>query len=194
VELAGRYGVDKVVRRITMKGLMGEIDWKKGLMLRISLLSDKMRKDDAEEAALRLPLMDGAKETCSRLRRMGFSIAAISGGFQFLAERVKKELELDLVISNKLLFNDYGRFKGVIIEVDSDKASVLMHYLGQRVVDVAVVDGANDLTIFNIAEVKIAFNAAPIVESKADVSIKKKNLVEILKYIKPYPTQHYLAA
>lgn len=188
MELAGRYGVDKVVRRITMKGLMGEIDWKKGLMLRISLLSDKMRKDDAEEAALRLPLMDGAKETCSRLRRMGFSIAAISGGFQFLAERVKKELKLDLVISNKLLFNDYGRFKGVIIEVDSDKASVLMHYLGQRVVDVAVVDGANDLTIFNIAEVKIAFNAAPIVESKADVSIKKKNLVEILKYIKPYPT------
>lgn len=188
MELAGRYGVDRVVKRITMRGLMGEIDWKKGLMLRIGLLSDKIRKDDAEEVALKLPLMDGAEETCARLRRMGFSIAAISGGFQFLAERVKKELKLDLVISNKLLFNDYGRFKGIIIEVDSDKASILMHYLGQRIIDVAVVDGANDLTIFNIAEIKIAFNAVPIVESKANVSIKEKNLVKILEYIKPYST------
>ena len=187
MELAGRYGVDKVVKRITMKGLMGEIDWKKGLMLRIGLLSDKIRKDDAEEVALRLPLMNGAKETCTRLRRMGFSIAAISGGFQFLAERVKKELKLDLVISNKILFNDYGRFKGVIIDVDSDKASVLIRYLGQHIVDAAIVDGANDLTLFNIAKIKIAFNAAPIVESIANVSIREKNLIKILEHVKPHP-------
>ena len=184
VELARRYGVNKAIERLTVKGLRREIDWKKGLMLRIALLSDKIRIDEAENVALRLPLMNGAVEVCTELRRRGFNIAAISGGFQFLAERVKRELKLDLIISNKLLFDEHGRFSGIIIEVDSDKASVLMRYLGKCMVEMAVVDGVNDLTLFNIAKIKVAFNAVPIVESRADILVRGKNLRKILEYVK----------
>jgi len=39
-----------------------------------------------------------------------------------------------------------------------------------------VVDGANDLELFNIADLKVAFNAQPLVRKRADLSIEEKDL------------------
>ncbi|MEM3833056.1 MAG: phosphoserine phosphatase SerB [Thermoprotei archaeon] len=184
VGLANLVGLGKVIDEITRQGLSGEVNWDEGLIMRLKILNGKINKKMAEEVAWDLPLMKGAKETCAKLKELGFNIAAVTGGFQFLADRVKKELELDIVISNKLFFDSQERISGILFEVSSDKAAALMRYINKRIVDIAVVDGANDLTLFNIAKTKIAFNAAPIVELKADISIKEKDLSKIFEYLK----------
>ncbi|MGC8948194.1 MAG: phosphoserine phosphatase SerB [Thermoprotei archaeon] len=184
VELANLVGLGKAIDEITRRGLLGEINWDEGLIMRLKMLNGKINRKMAEEIAWKLPLMKGAKETCARLKELGFNIVAVTGGFQFLANRVKEELGLDVVISNKLFFDSQEKISGILFEVSSDKAAALTRYIGKRIVDVAVVDGANDLTLFNIAKTRIAFNAAPVVELKADISIKEKDLSKIFKYLK----------
>lgn len=184
VELADIVGLREPIEQITRKGLIGEINWEEGLVLRLKLLNGKINRKIAEEIAWKLPFMKGAKEICNRLKELGFNIAAVTGGFQFLAERVQKELGLDIVVSNKIFFDSYGKISSILFEVSSDKAAALMRYIGKRTVHMAVVDGANDLTLFNIAKIKVAFNATPIVELKADISIKEKDLTKIADYLK----------
>ncbi len=184
VELANLVGLGRVIDEITRRGLLGEINWDEGLIMRLKMLNGKINRRMAEEIAWKLPLMKGAKETCAKLKELGFNIVAVTGGFQFLANRVKEELGLDVVISNKLFFDSQERISGILFEVSSDKAAALIRYIGKRIVDAAVVDGANDLTLFNIAKTRIAFNAAPIVELKADISIREKDLSKIFKYLK----------
>jgi phosphoserine phosphatase len=184
VELADTVGLREPIEEITKKGLIGEINWEEGLVLRLKLLNGKVNKEIAEEIAWKLPFMKGAKEVCNRLKESGFNIAAVTGGFQFLAERVQKELGLDAVISNKLFFDSYGKISSILFEVSSDKAAALIRHIGKRTVHMAVVDGANDLTLFNIAKIKVAFNATPIVELKADISIKEKDLTKITNYLR----------
>lgn len=184
VELADTVGLREPIEEITKKGLIGEINWEEGLVLRLKLLNGKVNKEIAEEIAWKLPFMKGAKEVCNRLKGSGFNIAAVTGGFQFLAERVQKELGLDAVISNKLFFDSYGKISSILFEVSSDKAAALIRHIGKRTVHMAVVDGANDLTLFNIAKIKVAFNATPIVELKADISIKEKDLTKITNYLR----------
>ena len=48
---------------------------------------------------------------------------------------------------------------------------------------VAVVDGANDLDLFNLVDLKIAFNVQEIVRQRADVVVDGKDLSEILKIV-----------
>ncbi len=184
VELADVVGLKELIDQITKKGLAGEISWEEGLIMRLKLLNGKINKEIAEEIAWKLPFMKGAREICAKLKELGFNIAAVTGGFQFLAERVQKELKLDIVLSNKLFFDSSGRISSILFEVSSDKAASLMRHIGKRTVYMAVVDGANDLTLFNIAKIKVAFNATPIVELKADISIKEKDLTKIINYIK----------
>lgn len=184
VELANMVGLGKRVDEITKRGLLGEINWEEGLIMRLKMLNGKINKKMAEEVAWKLPFMKGAKEVCTKLKELGFNLAAVTGGFQFLADRVKQELGLDIVISNKLFFDNQEKISGVLFEVSSDKAASLMRYIGKRIVDIVVVDGANDLTLFNIAKIRIAFNATPIVELKADISIKEKDLNKIFDYLK----------
>ncbi len=182
VEIAKTVGLGEEINEITRKGLEGKITWEEGLIRRLTILKDKIRKKELEEIAYELPLMKGAVETCDEIKELGFRIAAVTGGFQFLAERIKKELNIDLVISNELIFED-ERISGILLEVTSDKAKALMRYIGKRTIDIAVIDGANDLTLFNISRLKIAFNATQIVKIRADISIKEKDLRNLLKYI-----------
>ncbi len=182
VEVAKTVGLGEEINEITRKGLEGKITWEEGLIRRLNILKDKIRKKELEEIAYELPLMKGAVETCDEIKELGFRIAAVTGGFQFLAERIKKELNLDLVINNELIFED-ERISGVLLEVTSDKAKALMRYIGKRTIDIAVIDSANDLTLFNISRLKIAFNATQIVKIRADISIEEKDLRNLLKYI-----------
>ena len=48
---------------------------------------------------------------------------------------------------------------------------------------IAVGDGANDLSMFQYAGIRIAFCAKPIVKENADIIIEEKDLSQILDYI-----------
>ncbi len=184
--LAEQLGKKEEVLEITLKGIKGEIEWEKGLYMRIDAVKGAPY-DLCTEVARSLPLMQGAIEMAEALKREGWRTAAVSGGFSLLADRVKGELGLDFVFSNRLLFNG-NRLTGVKLNVNSNKAEPLakiIETLGEtRSSIIAAVDGANDLKLFDISGTRIAFNAQPIVQSRADYVVNEKNLTKILEILR----------
>jgi len=186
--LANLVGKEKEIMDITVQGIRGEIPWEEGLLRRVDALHG-IDYDKAREIALSMPLMEGAKEVCQKLKRSGWRLLAVSGGFTIITDRLKDELGLDHIASNELIFND-GKLRGVDINVNSDKvdaiAKVIREWNEKKENTVAVVDGANDLKLFNIAVLKIAFNAQELVKEKANVIIDKKDLILLLGVIEKH--------
>lgn len=187
--LAKLVNKEKEIMDITVKGIKGEIPWEEGLLRRINELRG-IKYEDALRIAREMPLMKGAKEICYKLKRAGWKLVAVSGGFTIMMNKLKEELGLDYIASNELIFND-GVLTGVDIMVNSNKANaiakVIRNWEERKENIVVVVDGANDLKLFEIAGLKVAFNAQEIVTNKADVTIDKKDLTLLLPAIE----QHY---
>jgi phosphoserine phosphatase len=176
--LAKLVGKEDEIMDITVKGIKGEIPWEEGLLKRV----DALRGIDYEKAldtALKMPIMNGAKEACKQLKKSGWRLLAVSGGFTIITDRLEDELGLDYIASNELVFKN-GQLNGVDIMVNSDKANAVAKTIKQwnekKEDIVVVVDGANDLKLFNIAGLKVAFNAQDLVKEKADVVIDEKDL------------------
>ncbi|MBM3897833.1 MAG: phosphoserine phosphatase SerB [Thaumarchaeota archaeon] len=187
-EIAKLVGREKEVEELTQKGIRGEINWEQGLFMRVDALKG-ISYDECIKLARRMSLMRGAVETFRELKRMGFKTMAVSGGPTVLSDRIKGELGIDYVFANELLFTN-GRLSGINLRVTSNKAYVLtdtIKWLGEEKKNIfAAVDGANDLKLFEISGLKIAFCAATIVQKHADHIIKERDLRKILPYVKKY--------
>jgi phosphoserine phosphatase len=184
--LAEQVGKKKLVHEITLKGIRGEIKWEDGLRQRIKALKG-IKREIVDEVAVSLPYMKGAREVCKELKRRGCVLIGVTGGFNIFADRVKRELGLDYLFSNQLVFNN-GELVGVEpLRVKSDSVDGLEKLLMKLKVKkddiVAVVDGANDMKLFRYASTKIAFNAQPIVKEVSNVVVNEKDLTKILEYI-----------
>ena len=186
--LAKLVGKEKEIMDITVQGIRGEIPWEEGLFKRVDALRG-IDYDKAMETALSMPIMKGAKEACQKLKRAGWRLLAVSGGFTIITDRLKDELALDHISSNELIFKD-GKLSGVDINVNSDKANAIAKVIRQwnekKEDIVTVVDGANDLKLFDIAGLRVAFNAQEVVKEKADVVIDEKDLTLLLGVIEKH--------
>ena len=183
--LAEKVNKEKEIWEITKQGIQGKIDWEKGLKQRVDLLNG-IDYDTCIQVANSLPIMAGAKEACSTLKAAGWKIMAVSGGFTIITDRLKKELDLDFVYSNELVFNN-GNLDGVIVNVDADKAKAAMIKIREwdekKENITVVVDGANDVKLFNIAGFGIAFRAQDLVRDLATVTLDEKDLSKIVGLI-----------
>ena len=187
--LAEKINKENEIWEITKKGIQGEINWEEGLKTRINLLKG-LDLAICQEVANSLPIMTGARETCQALKAAGWRLMAVSGGFSIMTDRLKKELDLDYIYSNELLFKN-GKLDGVKINVDSDKAKsarIKIEEWGEKKEDIVVaVDGANDVKLFDICGLGIAYRAQDIVKDLATVTLEEKNLTKIIDII----NQHY---
>jgi len=183
--LAEKVNKEKDIWEITKKGIQGTINWEEGLKKRIDLLKGLSHKT-CLEVADSLPIMTGAKEACRALKEAGWKILAISGGFTIMTDRLKKELNLDYVYSNELIFKD-DKLEGVEISIDSDKAKsakIKIEEWNQKQEDiVVVVDGANDIKLFDICGLGIAYRAQDLVKDLATETLEEKNLAKIIGII-----------
>jgi phosphoserine phosphatase len=183
--LAEKVNKEKEIWEITKQGIQGKIDWEEGLKRRVDLLNG-IDYDTCIQVANSLPIMAGAKEACSTLKAAGWKIMAVSGGFTIITDRLKKELDLDFVYSNELVFNN-GNLDGVIVNVDADKAKAAMIKIREwdekKENITVVVDGANDVKLFNIAGFGIAFRAQDLVRDLATVTLDEKDLSKIVGLI-----------
>ncbi len=118
--LAEKVNKEDEIWEITKKGIQGVINWEDGLRTRVAALKG-LDYETCQEIANSLPIMTGAKEGCRILKAAGWKLMAISGGFTIMTERLQKELDLDYVFSNELVFKK-GKLDDVVINVDSDKA------------------------------------------------------------------------
>ena len=175
--LAELVGKEDEVQELTMQGIRGEISWERGLARRIELVKG-VSYEQCMRVANSLPMMNGAVEATERLKRMGCLMVGISGGFSLLTNRVKNELGLDHVFSNELVFHD-GRLVGYGLLVSANKGQILRTAFGDMfsgMRKMAVVDGANDVDLFELVDVRVAFNAQEIVRRKADVQVNVRDL------------------
>ena len=183
--LAEKVNKENKIWEITKKGIEGKIDWVEGLKERVRLLNG-MDYDTCVQVADSLPIMTGAKEACNTLKAAGWKIMAVSGGFTIITDRLKKELNLDFVYSNELVFKD-GKLENVIVNVDADKsksAIIKINEWSEKKEDIiAVVDGANDIKLFDITGFGIAFRAQDLVRDLATVTLDEKDLSKIVGLI-----------
>ena len=187
--LAEKLGKENEIWEITKKGIQGVINWEDGLRTRVDALKG-LDYETCQEVANELPIMTGAKEACRVLKAAGWKLMAISGGFTIMTDRLKKELGLDYVFSNELIFKD-GKLDGVEIIVDSDKsksAKIKLSEWNENKENVTcVVDGANDVKLFDVSGLGIAFRAQDIVKDLATTTLEEKDLSKILDII----NKHY---
>jgi len=187
--LAEKLHKEDEIWEITKQGIQGKINWEDGLRTRVAALKGLDEKT-CQEVSDALPIMTGAKEACRVLKAAGWKLMAVSGGFGLMMGRLQKELGLDYVYSNDLIFKD-GKLDGVTIHVDSDKsksAKIKIAEWGENKEDiVCVVDGANDVKLFDICGLGIAYRAQDIVKDLATTTLEEKDLSKILDII----NKHY---
>lgn len=187
--LAEKLGKENEIWEITKKGIQGVINWEEGLRTRVDALRG-LDYDTCQAVANDLPIMTGAKEACRILKAAGWKLMAVSGGFTIMTDRLQKELDLDYVFSNELLFKD-EKLDGVKINVDSDKAKsarIKIKEWGEDKDNIAcVVDGANDIKLFDVCGLGIAFRAQDLVKDLATTTLEEKDLSKILDII----NKHY---
>jgi phosphoserine phosphatase len=187
--LAEKINKQDEIWAITRQGIEGKINWEEGLKRRIELLRG-IDYQTCKEVSDSLKVMTGAKEACNALKAAGWKIMAVSGGFTIMTDRLKEELGLDHVYSNELLFKD-GKLDGVTIEVDSDKSKSALikikEWNEKKENIVVVVDGANDIKLFNICGLGVAFRAQDMVKELATVTLEEKDLSKLIGLI----NKHY---
>jgi len=183
--LSEKVNKENQIWEITKKGIEGKIDWVKGLEERVRLLRG-IDYDTCVEVANSLPIMTGAKEACLALKNAGWKIMAVSGGFTIITDRLKEELDLDFIYSNELVFKD-GKLDDVVVNVDADKAKAAMIKINEwdekKENIITVVDGANDVKLFDITGFGIAFRAQDLVKDLATVTLDEKDLSKIVGLI-----------
>lgn len=185
--LAQKFGPEKEkeIWDITKQGIRGEIKWEEGLRNRVNALRG-ISFEDAFEIGENLEIMPGAKELCDALKRAGWKMIAVSGGFTIITDRLKTELQLDKIYSNELIFKD-GKLYDVIVNVTSDKAKAVKNIIAEWRMKkediVVVVDGANDSKLFDIAGYTVGFCPVDIVRQKADVVIERRDLSLLLSLL-----------
>jgi len=187
--LAEKLNKESEIWEITKQGIQGKINWEEGLQTRVNALKGLDEKI-CQEVSDSLPIMTGAKEACRVLKAAGWKIMAVSGGFTLMMDRLKEELGLDYVYSNELIFKD-GKLDGVEISVDSNKAKsakIKIEEWGEKKENiVCVVDGANDIKLFDICGLGIAYRAQDLVKDLATTTLEEKDLSKILDII----NKHY---
>ncbi len=187
-ELAERAGVGEEVKAITLSAMRGEIDFKESFTRRVALLKG-LDASVLQEVAADIPLQDGAERLLRVLKRCGFKIAVLSGGFTFAGRPLKERFGIDYLFANELEIEDgklTGRYVGDIVD-GKRKAELLgliaqMEHIELEQV-IAVGDGANDLPMLSEAGLGIAFHAKPKVKENAKQSISTIGLDGILYFL-----------
>lgn len=176
---------EEEIWRITKQGIRGEINWEEGLRRRVSALKG-ISLEDATRIAENLEIMPGAKELCSSLKRAGWRMIAVSGGFSIITERLKRDLGLDKIFCNELIFEN-GELVDLKMNVTSDKAAAVMPTIKDwkvnRTDTVVVVDGANDLSLFDIAGYTVGFCPVEKVKERSDAVLEIRDLFLLLNLL-----------
>lgn len=176
---------EEEIWRITKQGIRGEINWEEGLRRRVSALKG-ISLEDATRIAENLEIMPGAKELCSSLKRAGWRMIAVSGGFSIITERLKGDLGLDKIFCNELIFEN-GKLVDLKMNVTSDKAAAVMPAIKDWRVNrsdtVVVVDGANDLSLFDIAGYTVGFCPVEKVKERSDAVLEIRDLSLLLNLL-----------
>jgi len=187
-ELAKLAGVETEVKKITEAAMRGELNFFDSLKSRVALLKGHKADELFAKVKANLIFTPGAKKLCSTLKRMGFKMAVISGGFLPVAQEVQRHLGLDYAFANTLEVDETtglltGLTSGPVVTPQRKRAllATIANVEGCEVQQtIAVGDGANDIPMLNAAGLGIAFCAKPKVQAATEFRINQKDLSTVL--------------
>ncbi len=184
-EMAQRAGVLKEVSRITEKAMRGDIDFEESLTQRVALLKG-LRVEELEKIRNDMKLSEGAKDLVDTLKRLGFKLGLVSGGFDYFSNFLREKLGLDFSYANQLEIKSgvlTGKVLGKIVD-NTYKAKIVNMVSSEEGVlldqTVAIGDGANDVLMLGQAGLGIAYNAKERLERAANMSLGRARLKNIL--------------
>jgi phosphoserine phosphatase len=183
--LASHAGREAEVAAVTAAAMRGELDFADSLRERVAALEGlPVAVLDDVRAAVRFT--PGARTLVRTLKRLGFTVAVVSGGFIEVVADLARELGIDHAHANALEVRDgilTGRLVGDVVD-RAGKAQALRRFAAQEGLPlsrtVAVGDGANDLDMLEAAGLGVAFNAKPVVREQADTAVNVPYLDAVL--------------
>ena len=184
-EMAQSAGVFKEVSRITEKVRRGDLDFEEALLQRVALLKG-LKVKELEKIRNEMRLSEGAEELVMTLKKLGYKLVLVSGGFHYFADFLKEKLGLDRAFAKQLEIKNSsltGRILGKIVD-NTYKAKIVNLVADEEGVfldqTVAIGDGANDILMLGQAGLGIAYNAKKSLERAANMSLGRARLKNIL--------------
>ena len=183
--LAARAGRESEVAAVTSATMRGELDFAESLRARVSVLAG-LPVSVLDEVRADIRLTAGARTLVRTLKRLGFTVAVVSGGFIEVVGPLAAELGIDHAHANRLEVRDGLLTGGLVGEIvdRQGKATALRRFAAEERLPlsrtVAIGDGANDLDMLAAAGLGIAFNAKPIVRDQADTAVNVPYLDAVL--------------
>jgi phosphoserine phosphatase len=165
--------------------MRGDLDFEESLRQRVALLKG-LDRSALEQIRSHLRLSEGSELLVSTLKRLGFVLGVVSGGFMFFAKHLKETLGLDFAYANELEFKGdklTGRVVGDVVD-DARKARIVNRESADRGIPldqaVAIGDGANDRLMLGQAGLGIAYNAGRGLQRSAGSKLARNKLKNIL--------------
>ncbi|GAA4402665.1 phosphoserine phosphatase SerB [Fodinibacter luteus] len=183
--LAQHAGRAEEVAAVTEAAMRGELDFAQSLHARVATLAGLPESvlADVRDAVRLTP---GARTLVRTLKRLGLTVAVVSGGFAEVVEPIARDLGVDHVRANRLEVVDghlTGRVLGDVVD-RAGKAAALRELAALEGLPltrtVAIGDGANDLDMLAAAGLGVAFNAKPLVRRQADTAVTVPYLDAVL--------------
>jgi phosphoserine phosphatase len=186
--LADKSGHGREVQQITARAMRGEIDFAQALSKRVSLL-EGLPESVFTEVLNQISFAEGFDELFSYLRKNGFLVGAVSGGFHNVLDKLFAQLQLDFLKANVLEVVD-GKLTGKITAAPVDriaKAQALREFAVLHKIElentVAVGDGANDIDMIELAGLGVSYMGKEILRQKADLHLEKAGLNALIQYL-----------
>ena len=137
-----------------------------------------------------VPLMKGARECISELKKNNIQTAIVSAGLDILADKVADELGIDYVYANGIETDAQGHLNGVgilgvqlmykelVVKDLSEKTKIPLEKIA------SVGNSCYDIPMFETSGLGIAFNPSDeCTKEKADIVVEGKDVSKILPYL-----------
>ena len=167
--------------------MRGELDFAESLRARVRVLAGSGRRASSTRSAREVVLTPGARTLVRTLKRLGFMVAVVSGGFIEIVGPLAAELGIDRARGQPP--RDRGRSphratsSGEIVD-RAGKERALRRFAADAGLPlsrtVAIGDGANDLDMLAAAGLGVAFNAKPVVREQAHTAVNVPYLDAVL--------------
>jgi phosphoserine phosphatase len=183
--LAAHCGREAEVAAVTARAMAGELDFEQSLRERVATL-EGLPESVLGEVRQDIVLTPGARTLVRTLKRLGFTVGLVSGGFIEIVGDLAADLGIHHARANRLEIRDgvlTGRVVGHVVD-RAGKAAALREFAELEGLPlsrtVAIGDGANDLDMLHIAGLGVAFNAKQLVRDQAHTSVNVPYLDSVL--------------